>query len=126
MNKLIAIVNVKEVTIKGDKEMTKLERIKDMLGYIKNHIENCELGYDMDDDSYIIKYKDGSIKYINGYDMDEGISLNARKIDYIVGNCASDGWDSEGKSWLRNFTDGKNFTEESVDAWNEYVNTMLY
>ena len=106
--------------------MTKAERIKDMIGYIRQHIENCEWGYDMDDDSYIIKYKDGSFKYINGYEIDEVISLNVRKIEYIVATCASDSWDTENKSWLRDFTDGKNFEPETVDAWNEYVNTMLY
>lgn len=106
--------------------MTKAERIKDMIGYIKQHLENMELGYDVDEDSYIIKYKDGTIKYITGYDVDEGISLNTRKIDYITGTCACDSWDTEGKSWFRDYTDGHNFTSESVDAWNEYVNTKLY
>lgn len=107
--------------------MTKIERIKDMIGYIREHIENVDLGYDMDDNSYIIKYKDGTYKYINGAEIDEGISLNARKIDYIVGTCGDDSWDTERKSWYRDFADnGKNIEPETVDAWNEYVNSRLY
>lgn len=107
--------------------MTKRERIADMVGYVRQHIENAGYGYDIADDSFIIKYKDGTIAYIYGHDIPDKLCLNISKISYIVKNDGDDGWDSEGKSWIRDFVKNGDFTDNSfLDDWNEYVNKMLY
>lgn len=106
--------------------MTKRERIRDMLGYVDQHIENAKYGYDVADNSFIIKYKCGEILYVYGYDIPDKFCRNISKIDYIVANDSDDGYDSEGKSWLKDFVTNYEYTDESVTLWNEYVNQMLY
>lgn len=106
--------------------MTKRERIKDMLAYVEEHIENANEGYDVDDTSFIIKYKSGELVFITGYDIPNKFSRDVSKIDYIVANCGDDSWDSENRTWLRDFVVNGEYTNESLDAWNEYVNQMLY
>lgn len=114
--------------------MTKRERIKDMIGYIDEFLENLEAGYDVLDNSFIIKYKDGTIKYIS-CDDDNKFSRNISKIDYIVGRTPDNEWDTEGKSWLRDFVKfdifgkkpiGSYDLQESLDRWTEYVESKLY
>lgn len=107
--------------------MTKRERIKDLFGYVKEHIENANEGYDGTEDfSFIIKYKNGEIVYITGYDIPNKFCRNISKIDYIVASDPEDSFDSNGKSWQKDFVVNDEYTIESLDAWNEYVNQMLY
>lgn len=107
--------------------MTKRERIKDMLGYVKEHIENVQYGYDgMEDYSYIIKYKDGEIVYITGYDIPGKFCRNVSKIEYIVASDPEDSYDSNGKSWLNDFVVNDGYTDWSLEAWDGYVDQILY
>lgn len=107
--------------------MTRFQLIKEGIDYIEQHLENIENGYDATDYSFVIKYKDGTIKYINEYDVDDGINLNPYKIAYMVIQDPADAWDTEGKMWSRDFAgDLDDLDGDSVDAWNEYVDKMLY
>lgn len=116
--------------------MTKRERIKDMVDCIREHIENAQSGYDVSDCSFVIKYRDGKIVYIEEYDIPEKVCLNIVKIDYIASNSADDSWDTNGKSWFNDFVhgywdNGKGFVfdpdeyPDSIQEWDEYVGKIL-
>lgn len=116
--------------------MTKRERIKDMLSYIREHIENARDEMDVTDQHFIIKYRDGQIAYIDEYEIPQKLCLNASKIDYAVMNYADDSFDTEGKSWFKDFAHGHwdsmyrpifdpNENPGSLEEWDEYVSDML-
>lgn len=119
-----------EVLIYGIKEMertkmTKRERIKNMMEYIDEFLDNFFNGFDVSDESFIIKYKDGTIAWIS-MDDETKFSKNISRIDYIIGRNGDDEWDSENKSWYKDFAQGNPENLESCNLWNDYVNLMLY
>lgn len=104
-----------------------LKIVKDLVGCVRNWKENIEEhGYDMSEYSAHIRYKDGTVNSWYGSN-NEKISLNARNIKYIVLFDSDDSYDSEGKSWSKDFVKDNDYADTtSVDKWNEYVNNNLY
>lgn len=56
---------------------------KELLGYIDEHIENIEYGFDMEDFAFSILYKDGSEDSVVGNDYD-GHKIKRQNIESIV------------------------------------------
>lgn len=105
--------------------------IKDLMDYVKEFIENIEMGNDMSDFSFIIKYKNGTIVYVNIDTYNDKFSRNINNIEYIVAIDPCDSWDSNGKSWYRDFCHNTiDYDYDTMDKinndWNEYINSMLY
>ena len=116
--------------------MTKRDKIKDMVERIREHIENAEGEYDVTDQHFIIKYRDGQVVYIDEYDIPNRLCLNISKISYIAANFPDDSWDTEGKSWFKDFAHGHfeqfkglvfdpSENPDSLEQWDKYVSDIL-
>ena len=106
--------------------MTKLDRLKNIKGYVSDLIYNIKIGNEMDGYQAIIKYKDGTIKYISENEDIENVSLNLSKIDYIVYDDPDTSRDSEGKCLDDLYISGtKPIPQTALDTWQAYINTKL-
>lgn len=56
---------------------------KEMLGFIDEHIENIEYGFDMEDFAFSILYKDGTEDSVVGNDYD-GHKIKRQNIESII------------------------------------------
>lgn len=101
--------------------MKKIDRIKDMLGYVRELVENIKEGYNMSGYQAIIKYKNGVICYISENENIEKICLNSQKISYIVYETPDDNTDTNGKSFINDFCFGNIPTNETQELWNRYI-----
>lgn len=105
--------------------MTQKERIKDIMGYVRDLINDMKEGYEVFGYQAVIKYKDGTVKYINDIDGYEGVSLNCSKITYVLCDNPDDSIDSNGVSFIRDFCITSIPTEEEQEMWNQYVLSNL-
>lgn len=116
--------------------MTRRDKIRDMAEKVREHIENAKAGYDVADQQFIIKYRNGEVVYIDGYNIPNKLCLNLSKITYMVIQDACDSFDTEGKSWFEDFAAGhwddtKGFvfdpdqTPDSLEQWDMYISDML-
>lgn len=105
--------------------MKRIDKIKDMLGYVRELIENIQESYDITGYQAIIKYKNGTIRYISENEEIEKICLNSQKINYIVYETPDDNIDTNGKSFINDFCYGNIPTEETQETWNRYIISNL-
>lgn len=105
--------------------MNKRERIKDIMGYVKELINDIKEGYDVYGFQAIIKYKNGSVKYINENEGYKEVSLDCSKVEYILYETPDDSIDSNGKSYLRDICYGNIPNDHTQEIWNRYINFCL-
>ncbi len=105
--------------------MAKRDRIKDIMDYVREMIENIKDGEEMDGWQAIIKYKDGTVKHINEIEGYKHASLNVNKIDYVVWENPEDSIDSNGKSFIRDICHGEMPNDYTQEIWNRYINYCL-
>ena len=111
--------------------MTKLDAMYWTITAIKDHIYNVKNGVNMSDYTFGIRYKDKSVIEVFGNELpEERIIIGRQKIEYCYVGDPDDSYDSNGKSWQKDFLKNIHVDDpeawKTLAAWNEYVALKMH